>query len=208
LSFPSFVGANVKVFSSEANGYILPSSNPIALQWQYYPTHHARPRIFTATINTMIATSLRPREDEFGKLYVFPDLPVPYPPLHLNVAQFLFHQQRWIVVVHEVYFPRMPDPERATPQDYRLAIENRTEKLVMFYDSAIHGLGDVEYLGIYLSPEVALIDAYLVPPSYRIQPTSSPAYCMFIRPQLCPSPPPSDGYYGWDEWNDLGGGDE
>jgi hypothetical protein len=193
LSFLPFVGVNVKVFSSEINDYILPSSKPIALQWQYYPQHSAHPRIFAETANSLIATNLRPRGDEYGRLYVFPDLPVPYPPLPLVVAQFLFHEHRWIVVIHEVYFPRMPDPERATPQDYQLAIENRTEKLVMFYDSLIHGLGDVEYLGISLTPEVALIDSHLVPPPYRIHPTSSPAYCMFIRPQLCPS---------------LGGGDE
>lgn len=207
LSFPPFVGVNVKVFSSEINDYILPSSKPIALQWQYYPQHDARPRIFAETANPLIATNMRPREDEYGRMYVFPDLPVPYPPLYLNVAQFLFHEQRWIVVIHEVYFPRMPDPERATPQDYRLAMENRTEKLIMFYDSAIHGLGDVGYLGIFLTPEVALIDSHLVPPPYRIQPTSSPAYCMHIRPQPCPSPPSGD-WDDWDEGDDLGGEDE
>jgi len=202
LSFPSFVGVNVKVFSSEINDYILPSSEPIALQWQYYPQHDARPRILTATVNPLIATRLRPRADEFGRLYVFPDLPVPYPPLPLVVAQFLFHQQRWIVVIHEVYFPRMPNPERATPQDYRLAIENRTEKLITFWDSAIHGLGGVEHLGIYLTPEVALIHAFRLP-QYHIQPTSSPAYCTHISPKPCPS---SGGY--WDDWDDWGGWDE
>jgi len=206
LSFPSFVGVNVKVFSSEINDYIIPSSEAIALQWQYYPQHDVRPRIFTNTQNRLIATNMRPREDEYGRLYVFPDLPVPYPPLYLNVAQFLFQQQRWIVMVHEVYFSRMPDPEQATPQDYRLAIENRKERLVLFHASAIHGLGDVEYLGIFLTPEEALINSLGHLP-YRIQPTGSPAYCMFIHPRPCPSPP-SDGGGGWDDWNDWGDRDE
>jgi len=186
LSFPPFVGVNVEVFSSEINDYILPSSKPIALQWQYYPQHVARPRIVTNTVNSLIATNMRPREDEFGRLYVFPDLPVPYPPYPLVVAQFLFHQQRWIVVIHEVHFPRIPNPERVTLHDYRLAIENRTEKLVMFYDSAIHGLGVINDhpVAIILTPEVALI-GNSAPPRYRIQPTGSPAYCMFIPSLSC-----------------------
>ncbi len=199
LFFPLLIGADVKVFSPIMNRYILPSSEPITLQWQYYPSHDARPRILTTATNPLIATNMRPREDEWGRLYVFPDLPVPYPPLHLNVAQFLFHERRWIVVIHKVYFPRMPDPERATPQDYRLAIENRTEEFVLFYDSAIHGLGEVDGspITITLTPEVAFI-GNSVPPEYRIQPTGSPAYCMLIRPKLCPSP----GNWEDEDWGD------
>jgi hypothetical protein len=186
LSFPIFVGVNVKVFSSITNRYILPSPEPIALHWQYYPQHDALPEIFASTRNPLLATNLRPHEDEFGRLYVFPDLGVPYPPYPLLVAQFLFHKGRWIVVFHEVYFPRMPDPEWATPQDYRLAIENRTEKLVFFYDSAIHELGVVydSPVAISLTPEAALVGGTL-PPAYNIQPTKSPAYCMFIQQLSC-----------------------
>ncbi len=198
LSFPLLIGVNVKVFSSEINDYILPSPKPIALQWQYYPSHDARPRILTTTTNPLIATTMRPREDKWGRLYVFPDWPAPYPPLHLNVVQFLFHEQRWIVVIHEVYFPRMPDPEQATPQNYRLAIENRKERLVLFYDSAIHGLDEVDGspITITLTPEVASI-GNSIRPEYRIETTGSPAYCMLIRPKSCPSPGGWEDEYWW-----------
>jgi len=186
LSFPVFVGVNVKVFSSRTNRYLLPSPEPIALQWQYYPTIYARPRILTTTTNPWIATSLRPFVDDFGRVHIDIDPDIPNPPDPLLIVQFLFHEQRWIAVLHEVYFPPVPLPrEGATPNYYRLALQSRTEKLVVFYDSAIHGLGSFthRHLTIHLTPTEAFIQYTFNPyPEYYIQPTNSPAYCMFIDP--------------------------
>jgi hypothetical protein len=186
LSFPPFVGANVSVFWTALNDYILPSPKPIALQWQYFPTRYARPRILTTTTNPRIYTSLKPIVDDFGSVYVDTDPGIPNPPNPLIVMQFLYHDRRWIVVCHEVYFPPVPLPwDGATPNDYRLALQNREEKLVVFYDSALEGLGSFthRHLTIQLTPKEAFIQYTFQPfPDYYIQPSDNNAYCMFIDP--------------------------
>jgi len=185
LSSPPFVGVNVKVFWTALNDYILPSSRQISLQWQYYPTRYARPRILTTTTNPILHTHLRPIVDDFGRVYVSIDPGIPNPPNPLLIVQFLFHNQRWIAVLHEVYFPPVPSPwDGATPNSYRSALENRTERLVVFYDSALEGLGSFthRHLTIHLTPTMGLIQYYSGDPEYYIQPAGSPAYCMFIDP--------------------------
>jgi hypothetical protein len=195
LSFPPFVGANVKVFWRSLDDYILPSSKPIALQWQYYPRTYVQPRILSTTTNPAIYTNLRPFVDNRGRVYVGID-DSPYDDYYerysyfLVVWQFLFHNQRWIVVVHEVDLPHGLHSDwtwqgGATPNDYRLALQNRKERLVLFYDSAIQGLDSFtyRYTTIYLTPTAASIEYINHPgdPDYYIQPTDNPAYCMYIE---------------------------
>jgi hypothetical protein len=186
LSFPPFIGNNVRVFWRSLNDYILPSTKEIALQWQYYPKRYARPRILTTTRNQRIYTYLIPFVDDFGKVYIGIDPGIPNPPDPLLIVQFLFHEQRWVAVLHEVYFPPVPSTrDGATPNDYRLALQSRTEKLVAFYDSAIYGLGSFthRHLTIHLTSTEAFIQyTFRSYPEYYIQPTNSPAYCMFIDP--------------------------
>jgi hypothetical protein len=93
LSFPPFVGAKVKVFWADLNDYIFPSSRPSSLQWQYYPTRYARPRIFTTTTNPMLHTYLRPIVDDLGEVYVAINSEIPNPPDLLIVMQLLYHDQ-------------------------------------------------------------------------------------------------------------------
>ncbi len=195
LSFPPFVGVNVKVFWDALDDYILPSSKPIALQWQYYPTTYVQPRILATTKNPAIHTQLRPFVDVLGRVYVDIDS-WPYTDYYkrysyfLVVWQFLFHNERWIVVVHEVDLPRglyagWTWQGGATPTDYHVALQNRKERLVLFYDSALQGLGSFTYRSttIYLTPTVAFIGSINNPgdPEYYIQPTNNPAYCMYIE---------------------------
>ncbi len=185
LSFPPFIGVNVKIFHVPRNKYIFPSSEPIVLSWRYYPALDARPEIAATTPNSLIYTMLRPFIDERGQVFIILDPGIPRPPHPLIVIQFLYDNRRWIAVAHEVYFPPVPDPGRATPNNYRLALQNRKEKLVAFYDSAIEGLGSFTCsdLTIHLTPDSAIIPYFIYPqPEYYIQPTSSPAYCMFIAP--------------------------
>jgi hypothetical protein len=133
----------------------------------------------------MLHTYLRPIVDDLGEVYVAINSEIPNPPDLLIVMQLLYHDQRWIVVVHEVYFPPVPSPwDGATPYDYRLALQNRTEKLVVFYDSALEGLGSFthRHLTIRLTPTVGFIQYGRRDPEYYIQPTDSTAYCMFIQP--------------------------
>jgi len=92
--------------------------------------------------------------------------------------------------MHEVYFPPVPEQTwtwqgGATPDDYRLALQNRTEKLVVFYDSALEGLGSFthRHITIHLMPTITAIQYTFDPdPEYYIQPTDRTAYCMFIDP--------------------------
>jgi hypothetical protein len=200
LSFPPFVGANVKVFWVDLGDYILPDSKPIALQWQYYPRTYVQPRILSTTTNPAVYTGLRPFIDRFGQVYVYIDYDI-YNDFYrrysyfLLVWQFLFHNQRWIVTAHEVALPHGPDSSwtwqgGSTPKDYRVALQNRKERLVLFYDSALHGLGSFTYRNfiIHLTPTEAFIQsAYWSEPTSYIQPTASPAYCMYI--------------YAWKEYN-------
>lgn len=198
LSFPPFVGVNVKVFWDDLGDYILPSPTPIALQWQYYPRPYispGNPRILATTINPNIATALKPFIDHYGRVYISFDAS-PYDDdskrysYFLVVFQFLFHNQRWIVVVHEVDLPHglyagWTWKGGATPNDYRLALQNRKERLVLFYDSTLQGLGSFTYRSstIYLTPTAAFIEYINNPgdPDYYIQPTDNPAYCMYIE---------------------------
>jgi hypothetical protein len=185
LSFPPFVGVNVKIFAVPVNKYIFPSSEPIGLSWRYYPAPDARPSILSTTSNSLIHTSLKTFVDHAGGIHIETDPGIPHPPNPLIVIQFLFNNQRWIAVAHEVYFPPVPDPSRATPNDYHLAMQNREEKLVVFYDSAIEGLGcfTCSNLTIHLTPDAAIIHYFIYSePEYYIEPTDSPAYCMFIAP--------------------------
>jgi hypothetical protein len=212
LSFPPFVGANVKVFWSVWRGDNLPSRKPITLQWQYYPNTDTRPRILTTTTNELIYTTLRPFVGGSGRVYVSIDPGIPRHPKPLIVMQFLYYNQRWIVICHEVYFP-VPRPwwRGATPSDYRIAIQNRTEKLVAFYSTELTGFNSFthRHLTIHLAPDNAFIQynydsdqddiilfgdntayfprlAELLEQAfsnyYIIQPTDRTAYCMFIDP--------------------------
>jgi len=186
LFFPPAVGFNVKVVWPAWDGYTLSSpSEPIALRWHYYPNFMARPRVLITTRNPTVYTGLRPFVDRYGIIHISFDLTLPEPPNSLTVIQFLFSNQRWIVVVHEVYFPPVPQSGSGpTPYDYRLVMQNREEKLVAFWDSALQGLGSFTYrnLTIYLSPTEASIrqDGFDHSEYYYIQPTDNPAYCMFI----------------------------
>jgi len=186
LSFPPAIAVNVRVSLPALDGYTLSSpSEPIALRWHYYPHFIARPRVLIATRNHTVYTRLRPFVDRYGILHISADSTLPEPPHPLIVIQFLFSNQRWIVVVHEVYFPPVPQPwSGPTPYDYRLVMQNREEKLVAFWDSALEGLGSFTYrnLTIYLSPKEASIREDRFNPSeyYYIQPLDNPAYCMFI----------------------------
>jgi hypothetical protein len=187
LSFPPLVGVNVEVFKAYYDplhseltypSKVLPSFTPIALRYRMSLNTYLPQAIFTTVINPLIHTELRPHILS-GKTYVETDMRVPLPSECLIVVQLLFHNQKWIVVIHEVYFPPVPLPEDgATPNDYRLALNNRTERLVVFYDSALYGLGSVSYsfLVIHLTPEEAIIENI-----YAIKPTSSIAYCMYIH---------------------------
>jgi len=190
LSFPPLVGVNVKVLWADLynNAQLIPPAKPIALQWQFYPSSVFTPRVFTTTTNQLLHTRLRSlRYDAiysrgYTTTYLL-DIGAPLPSTPLLIAYFLFHQQRWITTVHEVYFPPMPDPRYATPEDYRLALQNRKEKLVVFYDSALNGFGyfSHRHLIIELSPTEASIKENFWPyPRYYIQPTRNTAYCMFM----------------------------
>lgn len=183
LSFPTFVGVNVKIFNVPANKYIFPSSKPIAMNWRYFPALDARPKVVSTISNPLIYTYLRPFADHTGGIHVDIDPGLPYPSSTLIVIQFLYQNQRWVIVCHEVYFP--PVPSNATANDYRIALRNRTEKLIAFYDSALEGFGSFRCsdLTIHLTLDTAIIPYFIYPqPEYYIEPTGSPAYCMFIAP--------------------------
>jgi hypothetical protein len=196
LMFARFAGANVKVVDWRSAVH-LPSFHPIALQWQHYPTGWASPRIITSTTNSAIdfeGLKIYKGDVKYVRIFNAWD---PFYALPIIVVQFLFHNQRWIVAVHEVQFPLLPLPtdwwsrkwEYASPDVYRFILNNRQEKLVVFYDSAIQGFGSFEYeneyegVAIHLSPTTAIISYADAPdfPIYFIQPTSSPAYCMYIE---------------------------
>jgi hypothetical protein len=195
LSFPPFAAVNVRVFWSALGGYILPSHEPIALQWRYnLSTYQYILSILTTTTNPLIATTLRPYVNYNSRVEVSIEPGIPaLPEDPLLVIQFLYYHQRWIVVVYEVYFPPTPQPwNGATPNSYRDALRNRTEKLVAFYDTALEGLGSFSHrhLTIHLAPTYASI-RYNGDPFYHgrnygwgyyIEPTDNTAYCMFIDP--------------------------
>lgn len=196
--FARFAGANVRVVDQW--GVVrLPSSHPIALQWQHYPTGWASPRIITGTTNSAIDfEGLRIYKGNVDYVYISAKWD-PFYALPIIVVRFLFYNQRWIVVVHEVQFPLLPHLEQmrydwrrwryVSPDDYRSILNNRQEKLVVFYDSAIQGFGSCEYeneyggVAIHLSPTTAMISYANAPdfPIYFIQPTDSLAYCMYIE---------------------------
>jgi len=187
LCFPPLVGVNVEVFEAvyETPGSdptysskILPSLKPIALRYRTLLYNPVNPTIFATMINPLIHTGLRPRTDRLGVVMIRGDQILPFTSGRFIVAQLLFHNQRWIVAIHQVSFPSTPQPQHATLEDYRLAIENRREQLVMFYDSALQGLGPVSYspITIDLTPKTAIIRSL-----FAIRPTSSPAYCMYIH---------------------------
>jgi len=190
LSFPPLVGVNVEVFWVDLydNAQLIPSTKPIALGWQFYPTAAFAPRIFTTTTNQLFHTRLRSLRYNniysrgYTTTYIL-DIGAPPPSKPLLIAYFLFHQQRWITTVYEVYFPPMPEPRSATPEDYRLALQSRKEKLVVFYDSELNGYGYFlrRHLIIELSPTEASIRENFWPyPRYYIRPTQETAYCMFM----------------------------
>jgi hypothetical protein len=178
LSFPPFVGVNVRI--TQQDNYILPSSSPIALGWSYFPALDAPPHIFATTTNDWVGTGLRLQES--GRISISIDTGIPLSSDPLIVIQFIFYEQRWIVFVHEVYFPSIED---ASITNFHLALQNRTEKLVVFYDSKLEGLGSFthRHLTIHLTPEQAVIQyATFDLPNYYIQPYDRSAFCMFIDP--------------------------
>ncbi len=186
LSIPPVVGVNVKVFSTALNDYILPSSRHVVLRWHYYPSIRARPRILATTTNQLV-DGPRAFVNVYGELHIRHGITIPHPPTPLIVTQFMYHDRRWLVAVHEVTFPPPPRTTVAdTPDVYRHVVLNRKERLVMFYDTAVEGFGSFTYrrLTIYLSPTEAYIRYFSSYHSryYYIQPTGNPAYCMLIPP--------------------------
>jgi hypothetical protein len=198
LMFAHFAGANVRVVDWR-DVVRLPSLHPTALQWQHYPTGWASPRIVASTTNSAIEVEgLKIYKGNVNYVRVSDDWD-PFYALPIIVVQFLFHEQRWIVVVHEVQFPILPHLEQVrynasrwqyvSPDDYHSILNNRQEKLVVFYDSAIQGFDSFKYENEYggvvinLSPTTAMISDpdYPDDPNCFIQPTDSPAYCMYIE---------------------------
>jgi hypothetical protein len=188
LGFPLLVGANVRVvWNAYLGTRIFPSTDTIALQFQYYPNTSARPRIFATTTNPFIDTFLRQYIDDRGSVYVVVDPPpIGY---SMDIIQLLYYNQSWIVACYEVNFPNVTllYDGNAAPDDLRFILQNREEKLKEFYDTEFVGFGSFtcnnNHLIIHLAPAEAYIQpAYLSFPNIYIRPFSNNAYCMLIDP--------------------------
>jgi hypothetical protein len=168
--------------------YTFPSTNPIALHWQYYPDMLSRPRVFATTTNPFIDTYLKSYIDNRGWVIVDPDPPI----IDSGVMQLWYHNQRWLVACYQVSFPNAPllSAGATTPDDLRFILQNREERLTAFYDTEFMGFGSFtcHFTVFALTMHLAPTEVYIQPadnPSFLniyIRPSDNNAYCMLIDP--------------------------
>lgn len=189
LLFASVVAFNMDIYFHDFDGVrkILPASEPIWLEWKYFPNNHACPKIRSVTTNPYVNTELR-QIKYYQPCYYDRNGIQDAQPRFLSVLQLAFINQRWILAVHEVDFPFFG--YYPTEEDLKNAYNNRKERLIYFYDSWLNGL-DIVYGGKYLTKNVLvslhvshadiLLSGDVIYPLYTVQPTSNSAYAMFIH---------------------------
>ncbi len=183
---------------------ILPGDANLMLSWRSSPRYDACPEVTATTTNQYIHTDLKSLSGLFSTCrshVVFPwrDVDITHHrytvdqnwniimlPIALYVFQFAFFNQRWFVAVHQITIPHQP-PGPITPEYLRNKLNNRRERLYLFYDSEINGFGTVfTNIGgygtsIYKSHALLYRNGQI---AYTLQPASNIAYFMLtVRTQ-------------------------
>ncbi len=178
---------------------ILPKNASLMLDWRSFPMYDACPEVVATTTNQYIHTDLKSLLNLFSTCrssVVFPwrDVNITFHsytvdeegdiimlPITLYVFQFFF-SQRWLVAVHQIGIPPQP-PGPITSEYLRSKLNNRKERLYLFYDSEINGSGTV-FTNIggyeaYVDPSHAVLyrNGQI---AYTLQPASNIAYFMLI----------------------------
>jgi len=183
---------------------ILPTNATLMLSWRSSPMYDACPQIIATTANRYIYTDLKSLKNLFSTCrsrVVFPwrDIDITFHrydvdwegnvimlDIALYVFQLLYFSQRWLVAVYEIVIPPQP-PGPITPEYLRNKLNNRRERLYLFYDSEIDGFGTVfTNIGgygasVYQSHAVLYLNGQV---AYTLRPTSNIAYFMLtVRTQ-------------------------